>query len=301
MEPGCPNATSPARINTSKAFKCDGKCQFSYSGDNFTVEALRNSGTFLSFDLSGPSGGGATFNGISYTPQELFIYSPSLHEYNGQKAEAETVIVLRSVSARMLFVCTPLSVSGTSGPVDSLINIASERTPSAAAGERAISEKVDLNTLFGDTQFFTYSGTGLGERTTCDTGVRFVVYAPPNTKAILPGTLRKLQNIIKEDCKLPPVDNPSVVVNIDGPGGGVGGGDIYIKCEPTGSSLETKEVAFYDLNIFDPSNMGNAWTMIIGLFAAIVMWGLWTAFGRLLNSLLGPQSMDPPVPAVKSG
>ena len=295
----CTPATSPAKINTSTPIKCDGKCQFTYSNENTSVSIIRNGQFFLSFDLTGPSGRISRFNGVNYTPRELLVFSPSLHEYNGHKAEAETVVVCAAPGAsRLLYVCSPLSKSGTSGSVDHLIAIASDRIPHANSDDVVIDEKIDLDGLYGQTLFFTYQGTGLGRRTNCDEGAHFVVYAPPRTKSILPGSLDILRKLIAPDCHLPAVHNPSVVVNVNGPGGSNIGGDIYIKCEPTGDSLETKEVAFSNINIFDPSNLVNAWDVIAGLFAAILMYVLWTGFAHALSSTLGDAKMTPLYPKV---
>tara|TARA_Y100000389_G_C17470094_1_gene529597 strand:- start:2140 stop:3066 length:927 start_codon:yes stop_codon:yes gene_type:complete len=294
----CANATSPAHIDTKTSFQCDGKCQFSYKLDGVDAREASNPGTYLNFKLSSGSNASASFNGVEYKPKLLQLYSPSLHEYNKQRAEAESILVLESPVQGNLYICTPLETGGSSGPVDGLITIATSesRIPGGSGTTIAINEKLDANGLCIDSKFFTYSGTGLGNGSGCDNNARYIVYAPPSKVPILPGSLRKLKSAIDQSCNHPIVTNQSVVVNLGGPGGSIAGGDIYIKCEPTGNSIETKEVAFRTVNIFDPANMGNVWSVIMGMFAVILMWAIWKAFEKLLAAVLGPTSMMPEVP-----
>ena len=294
-EHSCSNATSPAYINTRTSFKCDGKCQFSYTLDEVDAVSIVNSNTFLLFSLNEGPNTGVNYNGVRYSLKHLQIFSPSLHEYDRIKTYAESILVAEAPGRGYLYICTPMEVGGSSGPLDSLISLAAERVPTAG-NQTTINEKIDGNSLCIDSKFYTYTGTGLGARTSCAPGATFIVYAPPSKLPLLPGNLDKLRKIIGVDCGLPAVNNDSVVVNLDGPGGSVSGGDIYIKCEPTGSSMETKEVSFPELNIFDPSNMGNMWTLLTGMFAMLLMWGLYMVYSRMLAALLGPDSMQPEVP-----
>ena len=292
----CPDATAPANINTKTPYKCEGKCKFSFTFEGLTTNSISNNGNWLTFSLYGPNASGATYDGITYKPKHIQLFSPSIHEYDSRKADAESIIVLEAPARGYLYICTPLEKAASSGPLDAFVTMASERAPTVGTSF-AVSEKVNVEGLCPMSKFFTYSGTGLGKLSSCDAGAIYVVYAPPSTAAILPGTIDKLRCITEEACGLKTVPNPSVVVSLDGPGGGVGGGDIYIKCEPTGHSRITKEVAFDKVNIFDPANFGNVWSVLMGLFAMLLMWAIWTAFSKLLSSVLGPASMTPLVPS----
>lgn len=296
----CSNATSPAKINTRTSLKCEGKCQFSYTLPNVDAVSIVNSTSFLLFTLNEGPNSGVTFNGTKYSVKHLQVFAPSIHQYDSINASAEAIIVAQAPGRGYLYICTPIELGGSAGPLDPLISLAIERVPTAGS-QTTINEKLDANALCLDSKFFNYTGTGLGARTSCDPGATFIVYAPPNKISILPGTLEKLKKVIVADCGLPPVANDSVVVNLDGPGEQVAGGDIYIKCEPTGHSMATKEVSFPDINIFDPANMGNMWSVLMGMFAMLLMWGLYALYGKMLSSLLGPHNMSPSVPGSGSG
>jgi hypothetical protein len=161
---------------------------------------------------------------------------------------------------------------------------------------------LDANALCVDSKFFTYIGTGLGTKDAgCVEKANYIVYAPPSTVHLSNESLTELEEAISDSrCEHPIVDNQSVVVNLDGPGGSIAGGDIYIKCEPTGNSVETKDVAFSTVNVFDPANLSDVWGIITGVFAMILMWGLWKAFEKLMSAALGPVSMKPGVPQSSS-
>jgi hypothetical protein len=303
----CPDATSPAQINTTTSIKCDGKCQFTYSLKGVDAITASNPGTYLSFELTSAGNAIASFNSAKYEPKLLQLYSPSLHEYDNQRADAESILVLESQQGGTLYICTPLEKGSRSGPVDALINTAtsgptSESRITIGSGKIAIREKLDANALCIDGKFFTYSGTGLGTKDAgCVENASYIVYAPPHKVSLSGASLRELRTAIDDSrCEHPIVDNQSVVVNLDGPGGSIAGGDIYIKCEPTGNSVETKDVAFSTVNVFDPANLSDVWGIITGVFAMILMWGLWKAFEKLMSAALGPVSMKPGVPQSSS-
>lgn len=301
----CPHATSPAKINTKTSIKCEGKCQFTYNLEGVEANTASNPGTYLNFELTS-SNASASFQGAKYEPKFLQLYAPSLHEYDSDRADAESILVLQGRRGT-LYICTPLK-GERGGPVDELIKTAT----SGSTLESRITNgdgnvitmpitKLDANALCIDSKFFTYRGTGLGTKGTNCEDARYIVYAPPSKVSLSKESLELLKDAVKDSrCEHPIVNNPLVVVNLDGPGGSIAGGDIYIKCEPTGNSVETKDVAFSTVNVFDPANLSDVWGIITGVFAMILMWVLWKTFEKLLSSALGPVSMKPGVPQSSS-
>ena len=111
----CPNATAPIDIGKDNiAGKCDLKCEFSFHYNNSSCIAT-NRGDYISLAYDYSSSPPVVYNSASYDVKEVRIYSPSLHSFNGSKADGEFIIIHNTSSgANPLFVCIPIKSSNTS-------------------------------------------------------------------------------------------------------------------------------------------------------------------------------------------
>jgi len=93
---------------------CDLKCDYSYYYNHSICFVYPNSGTTsLNFTYeSNPNGTNQVlYNGIEYNVSGVFIYSPSLHYFGGNRADAEIQILHQAVlgNGSPLVVCIPIT------------------------------------------------------------------------------------------------------------------------------------------------------------------------------------------------
>ena len=115
---------------------CDLKCDYSYYYNHSICYVHPNSGTTsLHFTYESKSNGTkqVLYNGIEYNVSGVFIYSPSLHYFAGNQADAEIQILHQAVlgNGSPLVVCIPITSSAGSVPnnkgtrlVEDMINYA---------------------------------------------------------------------------------------------------------------------------------------------------------------------------------
>lgn len=242
----CPNATAPIDISISKITgKCDYKCSFRFQYNNSSCIAT-NRGDYLSLSYDKSSSPPVLYNTAGYDVQEVRIYIPSLHSYNATKSDGELIIVHTSnTGANPLLVCIPIKSNNSSTQsalfFKTVIDTVANSAPADGESTTVNIPKYNLTTLVPKKPFFSYSATEPYQP--CSGKVEYIVYAPLNSSLdIMSDTLTKLQSIIKSN----PYDiktGPSLFFNEKGPSSiGSGEGDIYIDCQPVGSSEETVEI-----------------------------------------------------------
>lgn len=242
----CPNATAPIDISISKILgKCDLKCSYSFHYNNSTCIAT-NRGDYISLSYDKSSSPPVLYNAIGYDVDEVRLYIPSLHSYNYIKTDGELIIVHSSkTGAKPLLVCIPINSNNTSSVsalmFKTIVDTVASSAPSDGEATTVNIPKYNLDYLVPKKPFFSYSATVPYQP--CTSNVDYVVYAPLQASLdIMPETLTKLQSIIMSN----PYDiktGPNLFFNENGPSmGGAGSGDIYIDCQPVGSSEESTDV-----------------------------------------------------------
>lgn len=242
----CPDATAPIDISLSKIVgKCDYKCSFSFQYNNSSCIAT-NRGDYLTLSYDKSSAPPVSYNATSYDVQEVRIYTPSLHSYNGNKMDGELIIVHNSnTGANPLLVCIPIK-SNNSSNISALffkavIDTVANSAPADGESTTVALKRYNLTPFVPKKPFFSYSATEPYQP--CSASVEYIVYAPLNGSLdITSETLTKLQTIISSN----PYDiktGPSLFFNQNGPTiQGADSGEIYIDCQPVDSSDETVDV-----------------------------------------------------------
>ena len=242
----CPNATAPIDISMSKIIgKCDLKCAYSFHYSNSSCIAT-NRGDYLSISYDKSSSPPVLYNATGYDVQEIRLYIPSLHSYNDSKTAGELIIVHTSnTGSRPLLVCIPIKSNNTSSVsalfFKTLIDTVSSTAPSDGESTTVNIPKFNLDLLVPKKPFFSYSGTEPYQP--CSGNVDYIVFGPlQGSLDMMPDSLTKLQSIILSN----PYDiktGPNLFYNDKGPSvGGAGSDEIYIDCQPVGSSDETTEI-----------------------------------------------------------
>lgn len=241
----CPNATAPIDISLSNITgKCDYKCSYSFHYNNSSCVAT-NRGDYLTLSYDKSSSPPVLYNTSGYDVEEIRLYVPSLHSYSGTKLDGELIIVHTSnTGANPLLVCIPIKSNNTAS-VSSLffktvVDTVADSAPSDGESTTVNVPKYNLTAVVPVKPFFSYSATEPYQP--CTSSVEYIVFDPLQAVLnIMPDTLTKLQSIIQSN----PYDiktGPNLFYNEKGPGKGAGGNEIYIDCQPVGSSDETTEV-----------------------------------------------------------
>jgi carbonic anhydrase len=252
----CPNATAPIDISMSKITgKCDYKCSYRFTYNNSSCVAT-NRGGYISISYDKSSSPPVSYNSSGYDVQEIRLYIPSLHSYNGAKTDGELVIVHSSnTGANPLLVCIPIKSNNTSSVsamfFKTLIDTVADHAPAEGEATTVNVPKFNLSSLVPRKPFFSYSATEPYQP--CNGEVEYIVFSPLQTSLdMMPETLTKLQSIIESN----PYDvksGVSLFYNEKGPTrGGGDDGEIYIDCQPVGSSEEQTEIV---------TDMGSSMTM----------------------------------------
>jgi carbonic anhydrase len=241
----CPNATAPINISISQIVgKCDLKCSFSFHYNNSSCIAT-NRGDYISISYDKSSSPPVLYNATGFDVQEIRLYTPSLHSYNDTKTDGELVIVHSSnTGAKPLLVCIPIKSNNTSSVsallFKTLIDTVASSAPSDGETTTVNIPTFNLDLLVPRKPFFSYSATEPYQP--CTEDVDYIVYGPlQGSLDIMPETLTKLQSVILSN----PYDiktGPNLFYNEKGPSKGAGGGEIYIDCQPVGSSDDSIEV-----------------------------------------------------------
>jgi carbonic anhydrase len=242
----CSTATAPIDISISKIIgNCDLKCSYSFNYNNSSCVAT-NRGDYMSISYDKSSSPPVSYNASDYDVQEIRLYIPSLHSYNDSKTDGELVIVHTSNTGSIpLLVCIPIKSNNTSSISAMFFQTLIDTVASSAPSEEEITTvnipKFNLTLLVPRKPFFSYSATEPYQP--CSGDVDYIVYGPlQGSLDIMPDTLKKLQSIIRSN----PYDiktGPNLFYNEKGPiSGGDGNGEIYIDCQPVGSSDDTTEV-----------------------------------------------------------
>ena len=253
----CPTATAPIDISMSKITgNCDLKCSYSFNYNNSSCLAT-NRGNYISISYDKSSSPPVLYNTLQYDVKEIRLYIPSLHSYNDSKKDGELIIIHTSnTGAIPLLVCIPIKSNNVSSPsalfFNKIINTVASSAPSKDEATNVNIPNFNLNLLVPKKPFFSYSATEPYQP--CSENVDYIVFEV--SLDIMPDSLKKLQSIIQSN----PYDiktGPNLFYNEKGSTSrGAGSGDIYIDCQPVGSSDETTEIVS-DMGINDSITLGD--------------------------------------------
>jgi carbonic anhydrase len=308
----CPDATAPIDISKENvAGKCDLKCELSFHYIDSSCIAT-NRGDYISLSYDSSSSPPVTYNSYSYDVKEVRIYSPSLHSFNGTKADGEFIIVHNSASgANPLLICIPIK-SSNSGEVNSknLANIISSVATKAPAENEQTTVNIsrfNLNAFVPRKPFFSYTATEPYQPCSANQ-VEYIVFPAASAIGSAELVLSALRQIITENVyDIKP--SPGLFFNKKGPTNGPGSGEIYIDCQPVGQSEEEEIIVTDSGNNSGDSLTGDSLTggsitmenkyfqMIIIILIVIVL----VYFVKLMASAFSPKDFAKQMPSVVTG
>ena len=231
--------------------KCDLKCayNFSYPESNSTA---KNNNVMITLTPDNSSEAPVTYNTDKYTVSNIYITSPSLHTFNNKKLDAEFFIQHVPVKGgQNLTVAIPIISSSESSTASNLITqiiqSVSTNAPSNGESTNLNISGFTLQDIVPSKPFFSYTDTG---------NTNWIVFPMKDAIPLNSNTLTTLSQIIKP-YQLP-MKGGDLFFNSNGPNSSNTNSEIYISCNPTGSSEETTEVV-YATNDVTPIDFNSIW------------------------------------------
>jgi hypothetical protein len=257
---------SPINISESDSIgTCTDKCNYHINYKTSSVP-ISNQGTYLKikYDNTDPP---VKFNTDSYKVNEIRIYSPSLHTYNGAKLVGEIIIIHTPVAGgNQLFVCIPIRLgqpSNTGSEIMATIIKASSLLIPTDKDSKTLDniKNFNLNTIIPNKTFFYYEGANFLNvnstdinRISCPSKIPIdvICYLPFVSNISLPAdVMSKLQKMITDSGIKPQkktISNvtsiPKLFVSVRGATtiDTTNGDDIVMDCQPYEISEETVDV-----------------------------------------------------------
>jgi carbonic anhydrase len=220
------------------ATKCLYKCLYWFNYKNSTCN-IENESDRLSINYDGV-GSEITFNGATYNTKTVYIYRPSLHEYDGVQAEGEIIIEHTNKNATMsgLLVCIPLtSTTGNISPAGSLIEQIIQQAPTDKfEPESSNITDFNLNSIIPVAPYYTYTGPRPYDQCDSTKKYQYVVFHTAKTGGIGISSIKmdKLDKLISFSY-IKASKGKDIFYNPTGTSNnGFNGEDqIYISCQPT--------------------------------------------------------------------
>ena len=285
----CVLSKAPINIPKESNDLCVEKCSLKFNYGKSSL-SIKNSGDYLSlgYDASTTN---VKYNANKMEVHEIRIYTPSLHTYDGVRAEAEMVIV-HSGFGKNLLVCIPMKSSDGTGSGAStfsqMLLEASSRIPNSG-------DATTINALTWSLNDFVPNKKPLWSYTSnlpyspCTGIYDYIVfslndyYVPISSKIVglLQGKGNRKGLITKQQYDIK--SGPRIFYNKNGATNSNFSGDdddIYIECQPTGDQGEalfkqsTSESGDKSLNLdisFDDIIKNPAFEIFVGIIAAYAL------------------------------
>jgi len=253
---------------------CDLKCAYNYNY-NQSNSIVKNNGDSISLTYDKGHTSQVIFNNQKYYVSNIKIYSPSINIYNDLNTNAEMIIEHSpELGGENLFVCIPITKSSqlteTSNVLIEIINKVSANAPSNGEITNLNIPNFSLQNFIPTKPFFNY---------TSESGLigQVIAFSIFDAITLTPKILQKLNSIITQ-CHLKTKGN-HLFFNPNGPNYNNNGGEqgIYISCQPTGNSIEKKDVTYinttattnYDIDL--SQNVKMFIKLLIGIIIFIVI------------------------------
>jgi len=297
-------------LQTEKICKLKCSYQFTYAP---TTLSIWNEGMVLVLGVDDVAQPPVIYNDENYMVISAFLVSPSIHTFNGQKADAELIIWHISISgngSNQLMVCIPIKASSETTAdsatfFDLILQTVVQTAPSQGQHTIYHNPTFSFQPFVPMKPYYSYRGSNLLLSTllggkcyledstgkTNDPGVDYLVYHADNAITMSMPTLAALQKVIPVPVPLVAVDeklNPDgIFYNPSGPVK-LNSGEIYIDCQPTGSDGEIIVASRKDTGgMLDNEMLKKVWnfTFMKILIGAMVMIIVWKVAMKLINGI----------------
>ena len=271
---------------------CSLKCNFSFNYPSSKILIIRHKKNYIYIDVERIGETPVSFNNEDHSADGMRIYTPSLHTYNGVKADAELIIVHTNINnASNLLICIPISVNNiindNSAFLSRVIQEMAKRANSDGAETHLSEERFSLNNLVPRKPFFSYEGDLPYSPNTINSN--FIVYNMDNAIPINDKIFKQMQTMIISQNTFVYPTNDRLFYNSSGPTVVGVNEDIYIDCRPTGADGNvivpvSTESNLNSLNVFSNINLGGInqnikivlTVLLAGIFLLLMMKAIYT-------------------------
>ncbi len=258
------------------------------------------------------------YNSSNYNVVQGVLVQPSVHRYNGQRADAELVIWHSPATGfgNPLCVCVPIKTSSSSTAAsvsffDMIMSTVSQTAPSAGQNTIFNNNTFNFGRFVPMTPYYAYSGTNMFSQTcrSSQDTIDYLVYHSENAITISPQAYSTLQRVLPAaqtfSTAIPASSNPGgIFYNPSGPIP-PNQPDIYIDCQPTGDDGEILVPAKREpgnllennplKKLMDMNIIKQAVKVIIGL---VIMIFLWKMIERVVQGVTSSAVKVKPLPPV---
>jgi len=267
----------PINIVRQQTNTCNLKCKLWYNYGNSSC-LLRNAKDQLIITYDGKSD--VMFNSVPYTPNEIRIFKPSIHSYDGVYAEAE-LIIAHSGGRNGLLICIPITIAETnSNKGTTLVEDIIKNTTSSSEAMTLNIQDLNANSLIPKSSYFSYVGPMPYGTCQPNQNAQYVVFHHKHGSITVgKETIDNLGNLI-HDAYIPIHEGKSFF-NEKGTieNGFAGDGQIYIDCQPTDEDAEV----VYQEPVQQAVNLDWLWASLFVIIGFCVAWML----GKLSSGVFG--------------
>ena len=236
----CSNSTAPININPNYKSTCDRLCKFNYEYPQSNLSVL-NQGSYLKIGYENSSTPSVIFNNVEMSVNEIRLYRPSLHQYNGNNADAELIIKHIGNGSNVL-VCVPISISASktasSDLLDTILTNTLSKAPNQGESTQININNFTLNDFVPTASFYSYKGTLPYDP--CSGSYNYVVFDKRDGAQISTSAYSNLSKLISKQTT--EIKQNEFFYNKTGAVEGLNandlGDDYYLECNPTGEEGE---------------------------------------------------------------
>lgn len=270
----CPNATSPVNISMDSIMgPCVLKCDYNYNYGDY-IPNISNNQSYLSLNYSGKINP-VKYNDDNYNVQEVRIYQPSLHTYNGVRAAGE-MFIIHNGPGKNLIVSIPIVTGGKTNKgsvlLASVISEAAQRIPNDGESVTLSMGNFSLDAFIpANKGYFSYTGTLPYQP--CNGTYNYVVYNIDDALNVPSDNMNKLIDIISTtNCMVK--TNNDTFYNKNGANAKNNSDEIFIDCQPVNSegeilvNMNQSNESSYTTPEFDFEKISPYLYVIIGAIAA---------------------------------
>ena len=213
--------------------KCDNKCLYNFDYPKTNIVAT-NLGKSIMLKVDDSTKPPVSYNNESYIVSAIYIFAPSVHNFNNVKTAGEIIIEHTSdTSSLKLMVCIPIIESSfrtkASVSLAKIINQVASKAPSDGEKTNFNESNFTLDDIVPNSKFFAYTGKDMH-----GTPANVIVFGSLDGIPVKQSIVSIMGSIIQPNNMS--IGNYDLFFNSNGPGKNAEG--IYIDCKPTGASAD---------------------------------------------------------------
>jgi carbonic anhydrase len=209
---------------------CDLKCRLAFAYQPSATSVASNNKTYIKVTYDAGRTPPVTYNGDQFEVQEVLLYAPSIHRFNGALVAAEFVVShFSNKTSQTLQICLPVLSGSATDPA-----LAAILAASGSAQGSQLRATIDLQKIVPSAKpFFTATDSN---------NVQWIIFDKTSALTVSAGDAKRLTSIIVAPNYAVCPSGPRVFLNAKGANTSGNKDGIYIDCQPTGSSEETTDV-----------------------------------------------------------